>query len=256
MLDRVERQIHADAQTELAGPHAARKDHPVGANFLTALQSHSGDPLTSVRSHGLQQRGDARAIEEGCSVGHRTLGQSHRAFAGNHPPVTWQKHRAQHVFDLDERPKILGFFGAHQMGLNAKDLRHRGSPAQLGHALRVGSERQTGGTHPAHIMARLLGELGIQLGRVLVDLGHAVAGAQLADHAGRMPRGAATEQALLQQHDILPTCLGQMVGHRTPHDTPSDNDHAGRRRRNRWGQREGGADRGIADVGGRHRGQP
>ena len=231
MLDRVERQIHADAQSELARPHAAGKHDPVGANFLTALQSHSGDPLTPVRSRGLQQRGDAGPIEEGCSVGHGAFGQSHRAFARNHPPVTRQIHRPQHVLDLDERPEILGLFGADQMGLNAKDLRHRSGSAQLGHALRVGPERQSGGADPAHIMPRLLGELGIQLGRVLVDLGHAVAGAQLTDHAGRMPSGAATEQALLQQHDILPTRFGQMVGHRTPHDAPSDNDHAGRRRR-------------------------
>ena len=57
-------------------------------------------------------------------------------------------------------------------------------------------------------MTRLLGQLGVKLGRVFVDLGHAVAGAQLPDHAGRMPSGAAAEQALLQQHNILPARLG------------------------------------------------
>ena len=256
MLDRVERQIHSDAQSELASPHAARKNHPVGANFLTALQSHPGDPLASMRSGGLQQRGDARAIEEGCSVGHRTLGQSHRAFARNHPPVTRQIHRPQHVLDLDERPEILSFFGADQMGLDAKDLRHRRSAPKLGHALRIGPERQSGGADPSHVMPRLLGELGIQLSRVLVDLGHAVAGAQLTDHAGGMPGGSATDESLLEQHDILPARLGQMIGHRTAHNAATDDDHTGRRRRNRWGQREGGANRCIADVGGRHRCQP
>ena len=138
------------------------------------------------------------------------------------------------------------------MRLDPEHLRHRGGAAELGHALRVSPERQAGGTHPAHVMPRLLGQLGIQLGRVFVDLGHAVAGAQLPDHAGRMPSGAATEQALLDQHDILPTRLGQMVGHRAPHNAPSDNDHAGSRWRRSKRQREGGLDRGVADVGGRH----
>lgn len=71
----------------------------------------------------------------------------------------------------------------------------------------VPSVRPVVRTH--HVMTRLLGQLGIQLGRVFVDLGHAVAGAQLTDHAGRMPSGAAAEQALLQQHNILQPALAK-----------------------------------------------
>ena len=252
VFHRVKRQIHTNGQTELTGPHAAGEHDPFSADFLPTFQAHPGDPLASMRTGHFQQRGHACSVKEGSSVSHGAFGESHRAFAGYHSSIAGQIDCPQHILHLNERPELLSFLGTNEMGLDPEHLRHRGGPTELGHALRVGPECQAGGTNPSHVMTRLLGQLGVKLGRVFVDLGHAVAGAQLPDHAGRMPSGAATEQALLQQHDILPARLGQMVGHRTAHNAPSDNDYTGSRRRRSKRQREGGLDWGVADVGGRH----
>jgi hypothetical protein len=49
----------------------------------------------------------------------------------------------------------------------------------------------------------------------------------LADEPGRVPRRAAGEPALLEQHDVLDAELGEVIGGRGARDAAADDDDAG-----------------------------
>src|SRR5438876_4942017 len=85
-------------------------------------------------------------------------------------------------------------------------------------------------------LSRLRFELLVEHGAVAREAGEVVAGAELADEARRMPRGAAGEVATLEEHDVAPPELRQVIRDAASDDPASDDDGA-RVRRNRAGHR-------------------
>src|SRR5262249_10536241 len=110
---------------------------------------------------------------------------------------------------------------------DALRIGHGGRAAQQRHALRRARHRQRAALLPAGRQAGLRLEPGIELGAVADQPGEVLVAAQLADQAGGMPRRAAAQPALLEQHDVLPAELGEMVGGRAAHDAAADDDDAG-----------------------------
>ena len=76
-------------------------------------------------------------------------------------------------------------------------------------------------------MTRFLFERSIQFGTVLVDFGHRVGGPQAANQACRVPRGAAAQRVLLEQDNILPAQLREMIRDARPNNASTNNDDFG-----------------------------
>src|SRR5689334_13455308 len=78
-------------------------------------------------------------------------------------------------------------------------------------------------------MASLLFQRSVQLGAVLVDLRHGIGRAQAPDESRRVPGGAAGQLVLLQQQDVLPAQLGEVIGDAAADDTAADDNDFGLR---------------------------
>src|SRR5439155_26199439 len=77
---------------------------------------------------------------------------------------------------------------------------------------------------PADRVAGFLFQTGVKLDAVFIDFGHAVRRAKTADQPGAVPRGAASQLFLLQQHNLLPAQLRKVVRDAATDDTATDND--------------------------------
>ena len=69
-------------------------------------------------------------------------------------------------------------------------------------------------------------ELHVEVGRIFGEPRHVLRGAQLADQPGRMPCRARGQLLALEQHDVGPAELGQMIGDRAAGDAAADDDGA------------------------------
>ena len=70
-------------------------------------------------------------------------------------------------------------------------------------------------------------ELDVEIGRIFRQPRHVLRAAQLADQAGGMPGRAGGQLLALQQHDVGPAELGQVIGDRAAGDAAADDDGAG-----------------------------
>src|SRR5262249_8303112 len=84
---------------------------------------------------------------------------------------------------------------------------------------------------PPDGMASLSLQLRIELGGVLVDAGHTVAGAQAADQARRMPGGASGQLVLFQEYHLAPADLRQVISDAGPDHTATADHNPGVRRK-------------------------
>ena len=70
-------------------------------------------------------------------------------------------------------------------------------------------------------------QLGVEIGGVFGEQRQRERGAELADEAGGMPRGAGGQALAFQQHDIGPAELGQVIGDRAADHAAADDDGFG-----------------------------
>ena len=142
-------------------------------------------------------------------------------------PSLRQIHAADHVVDVEQRPCRLISAGATRIDLEAEGPRHRGAALQLLEPLGVGGDREAAALQEA---GRLAG-LGLERrhrGCVVYCASRVRFGgrAQLADEPGRVPGGAAGQPLALEQHDVAPAELGQVIGDRGADDAAADDDDA------------------------------
>ncbi len=115
------------------------------------------------------------------------------------------------IIHAQERPFFESSFRADQMRFDAEQFGHRHRATQLNHAVLGFCDDQAADLFPSHRMSRFPLQLRVKLDRVLVNPGHAVAGAEAAHQSGRVPRCSASELALFQQNNVFPTEFGEMV---------------------------------------------
>ena len=108
--------------------------------------------------------------------------------------------------------------------LHALGLGHVGGAEQLGHPVAGGGHPQRAALVPAGAQAGLRLQARVQLAALQHQPGQRRVRAQLPDDPGRVPGRAAGELALLEQDDVGPAQLGQVVGHAAAHD-PAADDH-------------------------------
>jgi len=76
-------------------------------------------------------------------------------------------------------------------------------------------------------LSRLVLEPAIKILRVFGQHGLRLGIAQRGEQAGRVPGGAASELLALQQHDVGPAELGEVIGNGTANDAAANDDDAG-----------------------------
>ena len=138
-----------------------------------------------------------------------------------------QPRRAQHVVRAQHRPFCFGRFRRDQLRLDAEPFRHRGGAAQLNHAVFGARDDEAAHLFPAGGMAGLPFQTGVKFGAVLVDPGQRAGGAQASDQSGRVPGCAAGQSILLQQHDLIPSELSEMIRDAATGNAAANNDDSG-----------------------------
>ena len=200
-----DRHVDADHAGDLWCVHAAGVDHDVGADrALVGYHLVHAAVLQTDLEHprALLDLSPAQA----CAVGQRE-GQ----LAGVEVAVLGQERRPQHAVGRHRREQRLRLVGRDQLHRQAEALRPARLPLQLLHARLRGGQPQPTQLVPAGVLAGLALEVGVQADRVLHHLGQADGRAQLSDQPGGVPGRAVREAVLLDQHDVAPAHLRQVV---------------------------------------------
>ena len=127
--------------------------------------------------------------------------------------------------------------GRDQLERQPERLRPAGLAARLLPALGRARQPDAAALRPARVELAAA-ELPVELDRVHHHPRQRDRRAQLADEPGGVERRAARELVAVEQHDVAPAELGEVVGDRRPADAAAD-DHAARARRAGHGQRHG-----------------
>jgi len=230
MLGGVQRHVDARHPAQLASPHPRAVHHRV-ARDITVIGADARRravlPMDAGHGHVLDEGGAALA---------RAFRQGQRGVDRIRPPVPRDPHGAGQVVGAHQRPEAAGVARRDHLDLDAEALGHRRATLQLDQPLLRPRDADAARAPESRGLSRLRFELLVEHGAVAREAGEVVAGAELADEARRMPRGAAGEVATLEEHDVAPPELRQVIRDAASDDPASDDDGA-RVRRNRAGHR-------------------
>ena len=140
------------------------------------------------------------------------------------PSWGWKRAPTRPV-EVAERPEVADLVGADQLEGDADGVSRAAVVAVFVHPLLVGGEPEVAGAMEAHRLPGLFLQLLIEVDRVLVQLADAVAHVEERQQPGRVPGGACGELGLLDQHDVGPAELRQMVEHAAADDAAADHHH-------------------------------
>ena len=226
MRHRDDRDGHAGQPADLRREHAAGVDDDVGLDrrSLAALALD----LDAAHPAALDvDADDASVLADRGATGARTcrerLGQPGRV----EPAVGRQPDRAEHAIERHQREAILGLLRRDELERQPERLRPARLALELLVALLRGGEPQRADLVPRHVDAGLGGEPPIQLGAVHHHPGQGRARSKLADEAGRVECRAGCQLRPIDEDDVLPAELGQVVRDRRPADAATD-DHCPR----------------------------
>ena len=222
--ERDDRHVDADHAPDLGRVHAAGVDHDLGPDralvgddrvHAAVLELDRRPRACAARS---RRRAAARRRPARRSAG---SGRGSRRAAGN---------AAASTPSVD----ISGNSSCASAGRRrSRSAGRRSSPSRPG----AGSPRTGPATTPAagrrarasRDPCRSLGQLGVEADGVLHHLRQADGRAQLADQAGRVPRRAVGQVVLLDQHDVRPAQLGEVVEDAAAADAAADDNSSGLR---------------------------
>ena len=117
--------------------------------------------------------------------------------------------------------------GADQLERESERLGPAGLPAELLEPLGARREPQRADLVPRRIGPGLGGQAPVEVGAVHHHLGQRDRAPQLADEAGRMERRARGQLRAVDQDDVGPAALGEVVRDRGPADAAADDDRPG-----------------------------
>ena len=220
VLGGVQRHRHAGHGAEIARPHARAVDHDLAGDVAArGADARDGAAAGADRRHrGVLEDRDAALA--------RALREGQRGVDGIRAPVARQPHRAGQVVGAQQRPAASRLGRRDHLGVDVEAARHRRQARQLVHALGVARQAEAARAAEARGLAGLRLEALVEVGAVLGEPGEVVGGAELADQPGGMPRGPARQLAALEQHDVAPAELGQVIRHAAAGDAAADHHHA------------------------------
>ena len=138
--------------------------------------------------------------------------------------VAGQPDRADEVVGLHHREALERLLRREQLALQVECRRRCRRTPKEGHPVLRARDGDATAPLEAGGQADLGLQLGVELGGVLHEPGAALVRTQLPHQTGGVPGGARRQLALLQDHDVGLTQLGQVVGDARPDDAAADDD--------------------------------
>ena len=156
----------------------------------------------------------------------RDRGHRHGPAGGIGVPVARRVGAQQHAFGVEQRVQPGDLVGADQVALRADAAQHALHVAEPVDLIFVGREPDRAAAMPARGLTRFGLQALVKPGGVEMRLRHVEAADEVRDQPGRVPGRARGELALLDQHDIGPPLLDEVVKERDPHHAAADHDDA------------------------------
>ncbi len=214
MLHRRDRQVDARHQPDLLRPQAGGIDHMLGGDG--SLLGDQGPTAVGPRvqfQHPVAQDHLGAALLGGNGIG---VGDA----IGIQMALVGIVEAAIDAGDVGDRADLLDLFRRHQPGfLHAHGLEHRPGGFQPLPAFRRSRQVDAAGHMHADILAALLLQRLVEADGVALQRGDVRVGIDGVETRGRMPGGARRQLLALDQNDVLPAQLGQMI-------EDADADHA------------------------------
>ena len=207
---------------DLGGEHAARVDHHLGGD-VAALGPHPAHPPVAHLDPGHPGVG-----EDPAAAAPRPVGQRVGQLRGVDVAVGRQPGRAEHALGRHQREELLRLVGRDQLQRQPEGLRPARLPAQLLHPLLGRGEPDPAAFGPARVEVGLLPDPPVEVDRVHHHLGQRDRAAQLPDQPGRVEGRAGGELVAVDEDDVVPAQLGEVVGERGAADAAADDHAAGR----------------------------
>ena len=224
MLTGMQRQGDARLGRQIAAPHAAAIDHHIGGDmalFGAIVPIHAGGARPVIGDSG-----DLDPFDDLGARHPRALGQRHGDIGRVALPVARQMHGTGDIADFHMGIHGAHFGGGDLMHLDAECAGNCRLAQQFLAPISGQAERDRPHLPHAGGNARLGLQLGVKFGRIFGQARHVLATAELTHQPCRMPCGATGQLFALEQHDIGPAQLGQMIGHRTTRDAAADDHRA------------------------------
>ena len=214
-----DRQLETHHPADLARPQAAGVDDVLGVDRVAALDL---DVPRLVRT--LRQPRDER-VEAHLRAGH--LGALHVGLGDTRrvdvalDAVVQRAHEVLRIHDREDVPRLRGrdHLELHPEVAAPRD-RH---PEEVHPLLGVGQHQPAAQVDRAALAGDLL-DLLVEVDRVLLEARDVRVAVERVHAAGRVPGGAGRELATLEQDDVLPARLRQVVEDARPDDATTDDD--------------------------------
>ena len=233
VLGRLVRDGDAVALAELARPHACAVDHILRLD-IARLRAHAGDPAVL-----LQHAGDAHALDQARACHARAPGERHGHVHRIGAAVIGDIEAGENVVDARERKQRLHLRRRNLLHVDAAPAVEGGDPAILFEAVGVGGDLDEPDRIESGGLAGLRFQAAIEIAGVFPQLGRRLGGgAESDDQPGRVPRRARGEPIALQQHDVLPAHVRQVIGDRRPDDAAAHHNHTCAIRQHRSSHRQ------------------
>ena len=222
MLHGQDRQLEADHPPDLAGPQAAGVDDVLGVDRVAALDL---DVPGAVRT--LRQPDDGR-VPMDLGAGHLGALRVGAGDAGRiDVPLDRVVQRPDEVLRIQQREEVLRFLGRDEIEVHPEVAAARdGHPQEVHPDLRVGQHQAARQVDGARLAADAL-DLLVQLDRVLLESGDVGVAVERVHPAGGVPGGAGRQVTALQQHDVGPAGLRQVVQDAGADHATTDDDALG-----------------------------
>ena len=222
VLGRLVRDADAAARAELPRPHPGAVDDELRLDVAPRRRDPDGASVAG---------GDARdrhALDDRDAVLPGSLGQGHGRVHRVHPPVLPHVEAGQDVVDPREREEPSDLVGRDLFDVVAEVPVERRDPAVLLEAVRVRGQLDEAQGLEARAVAGLGLEAPPEIARVHAQLDRGRRGRAEGGHeARRVPGRAGGQPVALQQDDVPPAQLGQVIRHRAA-DHPASDDHDAR----------------------------
>ncbi len=220
MFHREDRQLESDHAADLARPQTAAVDDVFGMDGVVTIGDHVPRAVVPL----LETRHPRVGVDLGATIACADrIGVRHAVRID--AALVGVERRSDEVLLLEKRIELLGFGDGDDLHVHAQIA----APG-LGHAQPIQPFRSVGQHQPAwQVDAALLAgfrlDLPVEIDRVLLQARHVGVAVQRVHPARGMPRGTRGQLLALQQHDVGPTRLGEVVEHAGADDTASYHDH-------------------------------
>ena len=219
VLHREHRQLQPDQAADLARPEPGRVDHDLGRD---AAGRRDHEPAAALLRAQLGHRREAVDLGAGLA---RRLGVGLGHARGVDVALVGIEQRALEMPGLDQRMAALDLVERDELALEAEQAAAGMGGLEEVEALGRAGEHDPAGQMDAAGLARERLDLLVQPDRVVLQLGDVGVAVDRVHAARGVPGRAGGQLIALEQHDVAPAELGQVVEHAAADDPAADHHH-------------------------------